>query len=79
MLQIATAFIHLLSPGFEALGSPCLSGEWTVYVIFILSIFWTSAYTVTFTALAIGHLDGRRLLPFLCRAHCLPMGYRKAR
>ncbi|CAG7851847.1 SubName: Full=Uncharacterized protein {ECO:0000313/EMBL:CCA68094.1} [Serendipita indica DSM 11827] len=28
---IATAFIHLLTPGFEALGSPCLHGIWTVY------------------------------------------------
>ncbi|KAG8783394.1 high-affinity Zn(2+) transporter zrt1 [Serendipita sp. 411] len=28
---IATAFIHLLTPGFEALGSPCLTGAWTVY------------------------------------------------
>ncbi|KAG8797150.1 high-affinity Zn(2+) transporter zrt1, partial [Serendipita sp. 399] len=28
---IATAFIHLLTPGFEALGSPCLTGVWTVY------------------------------------------------
>lgn len=29
---IATAFIHLLSPALDELGSPCLSAEWQVYV-----------------------------------------------
>lgn len=29
---IATAFIHLLSPALEELGSPCLGAEWQVYV-----------------------------------------------
>lgn len=33
---IATAFIHLLAPAFEALGSPCLSGAWTDYVRYLL-------------------------------------------
>lgn len=28
---IATAFMHLLSPAFDALHSPCLHGTWTVY------------------------------------------------
>ncbi|KAH7105954.1 zinc-regulated transporter 2, partial [Auriculariales sp. MPI-PUGE-AT-0066] len=28
---IATAFIHLLTPGIEALGSECLTGTWTEY------------------------------------------------
>ncbi|KAH8924432.1 ZIP zinc/iron transport family [Atractiella rhizophila] len=28
---IATAFIHLLTPAFEELGSECLSGAWTTY------------------------------------------------
>lgn len=28
---IATAFIHLLAPAFDALGSECLSGTWTEY------------------------------------------------
>ncbi|KAH8927676.1 Zinc/iron permease [Atractiella rhizophila] len=28
---IATAFIHLLDPAFEALGSPCLTGTWQEY------------------------------------------------
>lgn len=28
---IATAFIHLLAPAFEQLGSPCLTGVWTDY------------------------------------------------
>ena len=29
---IATAFIHLLAPAFDELGSPCLAGVWTEYV-----------------------------------------------
>ncbi|GAA6060008.1 hypothetical protein JCM10212_001166 [Sporobolomyces blumeae] len=28
---VATAFIHLLAPAFDALTSPCLSGTWTEY------------------------------------------------
>ncbi|GAA6008183.1 hypothetical protein JCM11491_001919 [Sporobolomyces phaffii] len=28
---VATAFIHLLAPAFEALTSPCLTGTWTDY------------------------------------------------
>lgn len=31
-LQIATAFIHLLAPAFEELGSECLTGAWGDYV-----------------------------------------------
>jgi hypothetical protein len=30
--QIATAFIHLLAPALEALGSECLSPAWGDYV-----------------------------------------------
>jgi solute carrier family 39 (zinc transporter), member 1/2/3 len=30
--QIATAFIHLLNPAIEELGSPCLSPAWQEYV-----------------------------------------------
>ncbi|KAF8813469.1 ZIP zinc/iron transport family [Phlegmacium glaucopus] len=40
---IATAFIHLLGPGLEELGSPCLSPAWSVYpyalALCLLSIF----------------------------------------
>ncbi|KAJ7148397.1 ZIP-like iron-zinc transporter [Mycena crocata] len=40
---IATAFIHLLSPGLDALSSPCLSPEWSEYpyalALCLLSIF----------------------------------------
>ncbi|CAL1715470.1 unnamed protein product [Somion occarium] len=40
---IATAFIHLLDPGLEALGSPCLAPGWSDYpyalAIALLSIF----------------------------------------
>lgn len=32
LLQIATAFIHLLSPAITELGSPCLGAEWQIYV-----------------------------------------------
>lgn len=31
-VQVATAFIHLLSPALSELGSPCLSAAWQVYV-----------------------------------------------
>ena len=66
--QIATAFIHLLSPGFEALGSPCLGGEWTQYVNLFPSIFWTGSPHLHRppTALALCNFNGRRLLPLLC-------------
>lgn len=36
---IATAFIHLLAPSWEALTSPCLTGTWTLYP-------WTPAITM---------------------------------
>ncbi|KAL5512955.1 hypothetical protein ACEPAH_3353 [Sanghuangporus vaninii] len=40
---IATAFIHLLAPALEALGSPCLTGNWQIYpwalAICMLSVF----------------------------------------
>jgi zinc transporter 1/2/3 len=29
--QIATAFVHLLSPAFSELGSPCLNATWQGY------------------------------------------------
>ena len=38
--QIATAFIHLLDPAIEELGSPCLAPGWGEYVRFL------SIYTV---------------------------------
>ena len=31
-LKIATAFIHLLAPGLDALSRPCLSDGWRSYV-----------------------------------------------
>lgn len=41
---IATAFIHLLVPAFEALGSPCLTGVWEEYpwaaAIAMMSVFF---------------------------------------
>ncbi|KAF8159626.1 ZIP-like iron-zinc transporter [Crassisporium funariophilum] len=41
---IATAFVHLLAPGLEALGSPCLAGGWSEYpyalALCLLSIFF---------------------------------------
>jgi len=40
---IATAFIHLLSPAIDELGSPCLGAEWQIYpwalALCLLSIF----------------------------------------
>lgn len=32
MEQIGTAFIHLLSPALDELGSPCLAEGWSEYV-----------------------------------------------
>ena len=33
--EIATAFIHLLSPGLDALTRPCLSDAWRAYVTIV--------------------------------------------
>lgn len=68
VLQIATAFIHLLSPGFEALGSPCLSGAWSDYVkkFCLYSAPVLTLALPIFVALALRHFNGRRLLPLLC-------------
>ncbi|KAF8500515.1 ZIP-like iron-zinc transporter [Gautieria morchelliformis] len=47
---IATAFIHLLSPALDALGSSCLTGTWTVYP-WALAISMASVFSIFFLEL----------------------------
>ncbi|KAF5362167.1 hypothetical protein D9756_002244 [Leucocoprinus leucothites] len=47
---IATAFIHLLSPGIEALSSPCLSEEWQNYP-YALAFCLVSIFSIFFVEL----------------------------
>lgn len=53
---IATAFIHLLSPALDALGSECLTGTWTVYpwalAISMMSVF--GIFTLELVAFRLG-------------------------
>jgi len=55
-LQIATAFIHLLSPGLSELTSPCLGAAWQVYpyalALAMLSIF--SIFIIEIIAFRVG-------------------------
>ncbi|KAB5594798.1 Zinc-regulated transporter 1 [Ceratobasidium theobromae] len=48
---IATAFIHLLAPAIEQLGSPCLKGTWTEYP-WVPAIAMISVFMVFFVELA---------------------------
>lgn len=44
-LKIATAFIHLLSPGLDALTRPCLSDAWRAYVTIAHTLLnWNSKF-----------------------------------
>jgi len=47
---IATAFIHLLSPALDALGSSCLSGAWTEYP-WALAFSMASVFSIFFLEL----------------------------
>ncbi|KAJ7278421.1 ZIP-like iron-zinc transporter [Mycena rebaudengoi] len=47
-LHIATAFIHLLAPGLEALSSPCLAPAWAEYP-YALALCLLSIFTIFIT------------------------------
>jgi zinc transporter 1/2/3 len=51
---IATAFIHLLAPAFEELGSECLSGAWTDYS-------WAPAIAIFFAEVAAYRIGTKKL------------------
>ncbi|KAI0076574.1 ZIP-like iron-zinc transporter [Panus rudis PR-1116 ss-1] len=64
---IATAFIHLLDPALDALGSPCLTGGWTdypwalaialvsIFMIFIVEIIAFRWGTATLAKIGLSH------------------------
>ncbi|TXT04872.1 hypothetical protein VHUM_03955 [Vanrija humicola] len=58
---IATAFIHLLAPAFEELGSPCLTGAWQEYT-FAPAIAMISVLFMFFAEVAAYRLGTKRLL-----------------
>jgi zinc transporter 1/2/3 len=57
---IATAFIHLLAPALEELGSPCLTGDWTVYP-WALALCMFSIFVIFFVELAAFRWGTKRL------------------
>ncbi|ORX34477.1 Zinc/iron permease [Kockovaella imperatae] len=57
---IATAFIHLLAPAFEELGSPCLSGTWTEYD-WAPAIAMAAVYGIFFAEIAAYRIGTARL------------------
>ncbi|WOO85909.1 Zinc-regulated transporter 2 [Vanrija pseudolonga] len=58
---IATAFIHLLAPAFQELGSPCLTGAWQEYT-FAPAIAMISVLFMFFAEVAAYRLGTKRLL-----------------
>ena len=73
-VSIATAFIHLLDPAIEALGSPCLTGAWTEYVCLSYPIHCHSTLML-FLAMGTRPLHVRNLRSLFRRAYCLPLGF----
>jgi zinc transporter 1/2/3 len=57
---IATAFIHLLAPAFEALGSECLSGAWTDYS-WAPAIAMAAVYAIFFAEVAAYRIGTKKL------------------
>jgi len=57
---IATAFIHLLSPAIDELGSPCLTGTWTLYP-WALAISMFGVFGIFFLELAAYRIGSARL------------------
>ncbi|KAG7531376.1 hypothetical protein FFLO_04373 [Filobasidium floriforme] len=57
---IATAFMHLLTPAFEALGSECLSGGWTEYD-WAPAIAMMSVYAIFFAEVAAYRIGNKRM------------------
>lgn len=57
---IATAFIHLLAPAFEELGSECLSGAWTDYS-WAPAIAMAAVYAIFFAEVAAYRIGTKKL------------------
>ena len=57
---IATAFIHLLAPAFEELGSECLSGAWTDYS-WAPAIAMAAVYGIFFAEVAAYRVGSKKL------------------
>ena len=57
---IATAFIHLLAPAFEELGSECLSGAWTDYS-WAPAIAMAAVYGIFFAEVAAYRIGTKKL------------------
>ncbi|KAG7561854.1 hypothetical protein FFLO_02671 [Filobasidium floriforme] len=60
---IATAFIHLLAPAFDALGSPCLSGGWVKYD-WAAAIAMAAVYLIFFIEFAAYRIGTARLAKY---------------
>ena len=58
---IATAFIHLLAPAFEELGSECLSGAWTDYS-WAPAIAMAAVYGIFFAEVAAYRIGSAKLM-----------------
>ncbi|KAF8518935.1 ZIP-like iron-zinc transporter [Hysterangium stoloniferum] len=65
---IATAFIHLLSPALDALGSPCLTGAWTEYP-WALAISMASVFSIFFVELVAFRWGRAKLASIGLEAH----------
>lgn len=74
--QIATAFIHLLSPAISELTAPCLGPAWQVYVCFLFSSLPmpTVETNPINTAVSLGYFNGQRPWYLLFGIICLPLG-----
>lgn len=57
---IATAFIHLLAPAFDELGSECLTGTWTEYD-WAPAIAMASVYAIFFAEIAAYRIGTKKL------------------
>ena len=78
---IATAFIHLLDPALDALGSECLTGAWQDYVRInflskIRDYLLTCLCVNLWRPLALGTclVYAKHIPHFLRRVDCLPLG-----
>jgi zinc transporter 1/2/3 len=58
---IATAFIHLLAPAFDELGSECLSGAWTDYD-WAPAIAMAAVYGIFFAEVAAYRIGTKKLM-----------------
>jgi len=74
-MKIATAFIHLLSPAIEELGSSCLADKWGDYVCVYLMFTDICIIDASFTAVCTCPVHAQHVLHLYRGAHCPSMGY----